>query len=68
MKIIQIHEDDKNYNWKEIPVHCFSLIYDTCTRFPICHSYCSNYSDVVLKTVAIATFDGTTHIREIKKD
>lgn len=68
MKIIEITEEDKLYKWESIPVYCYSLIYDTCTRFPICHKYCSHYSDTPMKNVAIAYYNGVCNIREIRKE
>ena len=68
MEIIEICKEDREYKWKKIPVHCYSLIYDTCTKFPSCQSYCFHYSEKPMKEVAIAYYRGTSHIREIKKE
>lgn len=68
MKIIEITKEDKSRDWKIIPMHCYSLLYDTCTGFPICQKYCFHYSSEPIKEVAIAYYDGSCHIREIKKN
>ena len=67
MEIIEICEEDRNYNWEKIPVHCYDFLHNTCTRFPNCQSYCFYYTEKPRKEVAIAYYRGTSHIREIRK-
>ena len=65
--IKEITTEDKLYNWKKVSVHCYSLLYDNCTKFPICPKCCFHYSTEPIKDVAIAYYNGTCNIRELAK-
>jgi hypothetical protein len=67
MKIIERTKEDKSRDWKIIPMHCYSLLYNTCPNFPICPKYCFHYSTKPMKEVAIAYYNGICNIREIAK-
>lgn len=66
MEVIYTTESDKTIPWKIIDVHCFSYRHDTCTRFPICQSYCTDYTEKPTTKAAIAYFNGTCHTRHVR--